>query len=187
MHRIETVTKEDIGMMIRLYRQCLNDGEPIQEQIEKGFYSGSFIGVKCIGDNGEIMGVFTAFKGIAFTCEHRELVTYFRSKYPKESIYTAEMLVVSPKWRHLGIAQALVEAFNEKLQETDATYLLIELWREPTGRIPGRVVLGIIGGEVEHLYKPYFYKELASYGLTCPICGPVCQCGADICLLKLNQ
>lgn len=173
--------------MIQLYRQYLNDGNPIDEQIRKGFYSDDFIGVKCVDEDGSIVGVFTAFKGVAFTCGHEDLVDYFQTRYPEASIYTAEMIVVLPKWRHLGIAQLLVEAFNTKLRETDATYLLIELWREPTGRIPGRVVLGIIGGEVEHLYKPHFYDDLESYGLTCPICGRTCKCGADICLLELES
>ncbi len=187
MHRIETITEEDIGMMVQLYRQYLNDGEPIENQIRRGFYSDNFVGVKCVGEDGRIMGVFTAFKGIAFTCEHQELVAYFYTKYPNQSIYTAEMLVVLPKWRHLGVARLLVEAFTQKLVQTDATYLLIELWREPTGRIPGRVVLGVIGGEEEHLYRPHFYENLEAYGLTCPICGKICKCGADICLLKLDK
>lgn len=186
MLQYDDVTKKDIDEMIRLYRKYLNDGEPIIDQITDNYYSGSFVGVKCINDNGKIIGVLSGYKGLDFTCGHDELAADIRTRYPEAMIYTTEMLVVRPEYRHQGVAAGLVNQFNDRISKTDAQYLLVELWREPTGRVPGRVILSELGGEVEHRYIPMFYKNLADYGLTCPICGVECVCGADICLLKLN-
>jgi len=175
----------DLPELTSIYRRYLNDGESIERQLERGMTSGGFIGVKCVAD-GEICGVFSAFKGIEFTCGHDELVKSLKDKYKDAVIYTTEMIVVLPNFRHQGIAHEMVKRFKEQINQTNAEYLLIELWRKPSGRVPGRVVLNVLGGEVEYAHYPMFYKDLSKYELTCPICGVACICGADISMLKLT-
>jgi len=185
MPKYERIQEADLEAMTAIYKRYLNKGESIGSQIRQGFYESQFVGVKCIDKTGGICGIISGFKGIRFTCGHEELVNKIKKKYKDESIYTTEMLVVLPGKRHQGIGEELVRRFKKQLDQTDAKYLLSELWRKPGGKVPGKVIVEVLGNEVEHWYLANFYKDLAKYKLTCPICGENCICGADISLIKL--
>lgn len=178
--------ESDFEIMVELYKKYLNDGELIDQHLKEGMESDGYIGFKCVSEGGEVCGLFTAGAGIDFTCGHLDLAEKIRTDYPYTSIYTADMLVVKPEYRQYGIAAELVLKLRDKLHECGVDFFLAELWRVPDGRLPGKVVLEV-GKEIEHTFYPNFYKDIAKYGLSCPICGKDCICGADICLMELTE
>lgn len=187
MFHYKKVEALDIPDMIKLYKIYLNDGEIIDEQITKDFYTDGFIGIKCVDEHNKMIGVVSAFPGVEFTCGHEALVEEIKALYKGHCIYTTEMIVVIPEFRHLNIGEQMINHFHVALDRTKADYFITELWKEPSGRVPGRLITNILGGEVKHYSIPLFYEALASYGLTCPICGDTCVCGAEISIIDLHQ
>lgn len=175
----------DLPIMVELYKKYLNDGPSIEGYLKEGFESDGYIGFKCLDEYDNVCGVFSTRIGIDFTCEHFALVNKIKENHSNKKIYTADMLVVLPEYRHFGIAYELVLKLKNKLIEYEVDLFLVELWREPDGRLPGKVILDWLGKEIEHTFYPDFYKDIAKYELTCPICGTNCICGADICLIEL--
>lgn len=186
MYKYDALTKEDLPVIIEFYNEFLNGGKGVEKHLNEAVISNEYFGVKCIDLNGKICGIFSSYKGIEFTCEHLALVEKLENKYKNKDIYTLDMMAVLPEHRNKGIAYQLGLKLKDMLLEKKAELLMAELWRQPDGKLPGKVILDCLGHEIEHEYYPNFYIELEKYELSCPICGVPCICGADICILDLE-
>lgn len=186
MYKYIPLAKTDLPVIIKFYKEFLNGGRGVEEHLNQAIVSKEYFGIKCIDLNGEICGIFSAYKGIEFTCAHFDLVEKLEHRYKNKNIYTLDMMAVLPEHRNEGIAYELGLKLKDMLLEKKAELLMAELWRQPDGKLPGKVILDSIGHEIEHNYYPGFYTELEKYELSCPICGVPCICGADICILDLE-
>lgn len=186
MYKYTPLEKSDLPEIIKFYKEYLNGGHGVEIHLEEVFDSKDYMGVKCIDSQGTIFGIFSAYKGVEFTCGHLDLVEELENKYKDKNIYTLDMMAVLPEHRNEGIAFKLGLQLKEMLLNRKVQILMAELWRQPTGKLPGKVILDSIGHELEHNYFPDFYLELEKYELSCPICGVPCKCGADVCLLALE-
>lgn len=186
MYKYVYLTKEDLPIIINFYKEFLNGGIGVDKHIQRAMESNNYIGVKCLDSEGNTYGVFSAYRGIEFTCGHLDLIKELQEKYKNKNVYTLDMMAVLPNHRNEGIAYELGLRLKDLLLENKAEILMAELWRQPDGKLPGKVILDSIGHELEHSHFSNFYEELEKYELTCPICGVPCKCGADICLLDLE-
>lgn len=186
MYSYGFLTEEDREIIISFYEEFLNGGKGVRKHIEELMGNNNYIGIKCIDSEGLVCGIFSAYRGVEFTCGHLDLVQEIQYKYENRNIYTLDMMVVLPSHRNEGIAYELGLQLKKVLQSHRAELLMAELWRQPDGKLPGKVILDSIGHQLEHNYFPDFYEELERYELNCPICGVPCRCGADICILDLE-
>jgi GNAT superfamily N-acetyltransferase len=190
----ECVTGDDCEALSELYRRYLNGGETVERWLREGLRTPGYLGVKCIED-GEIIGVVSCRPGIEFTCGHSEIAREIERKWGSGAFYTADMGVVVPHRRGMGIARRLMEMIRVRLTEAGCEYIVTELWLRSR-----RFGTGYEDSQIIHAVEKYwgkcicvgtysdFYRDLSTYGMTCPHCGAgECQCSAMVCLVPLGK
>ena len=180
------IIRDDLGEVIALYEKYLNSGEYIERSMRKAFDSEEYIGYKAC-DNGRIVGFFCGQKEIEFTYPHPELEKEIRYFAGNRKLYTPDGLLILDEYRKHGIAGELIRRMKKCLLEKQIELALVELWIYPDGTIPARTPLKDIGEAVYEKRISMFYSRLREYGITCPICGAECKCGALIQLLEVKE
>ena len=177
--------KEDIDTLTDYYRRYLNDGEELIDFIRTAAKGDNYFGSKAV-ENGRIVGFFTFQLGMMFTYPRPDLIEKLEEKTGGKKTVTVDTLVVLPGERGKGIAGSLRERNSRLLKEREVCFMLAESWIYPDGRVPSYRVYADMGEIVFEEKIPLFYKDLGKYGITCPICGKECRCGADILLTALT-
>jgi GNAT superfamily N-acetyltransferase len=178
------ITGDDEEEIIALTLKHLTDGSYVENCMRRQFSSGKYLGVKAT-ENGELAGYLTFKEGIDFTYPHPELAEEAKKEAKGRKVFTGDAIYVNPKYRNRGLGGKLTAMARDIMLENGGYYFLGEMWIYPDGMIPAYSPSKIYG-EYEYEKKvPMFYKDNKKYGLTCPICGEECKCGALISLIRL--
>ncbi len=178
--------KEDIDTLTEYYSRYLNDGEGLIDFIRTAAEGDGYFGSKAV-ENGTIVGFFTFQLGMMFTYPRPDLIEKLEKRTGGKKTVTVDTLVVLPEKRGKGVAGSLRERNSRLLKERGISFMLAESWIYPDGRVPSFRVYADMGRIVFEEKIPLFYKDLGKYGITCPICGSECRCGADILLTELTS
>ncbi len=178
------ISEADIPEIISLYAKHLNEGESISASISSAWENGSYMGF-IAKENGETAGFMTVRRGIAFTYPHPDLEAEIAEISKGKKIAYCDALLVLPKNREEGTAHELAAKVKEFLRNMGVELFLSEIWIYPDGTSPAQKVFESVGTVVWKERSDDFYRDLASYGMSCPICGTDCVCGAWIELMEL--
>ncbi len=178
------IKRADIPRIIELYEQYLNSGASISEQIRTFWEDGSYMGYMAVSGSKPV-GLMTVRQGIAFTYPHPELEAELDWIVQGKRIANCDALLVMPEYRKTGIAHAMAAHVRELLQRISYDYFLAEIWIYPDGQAPGKSTLESVGDLIWQRRIDGFYRDLADYGMSCPLCGERCVCGAWIDLMEL--
>ncbi|MBO4336986.1 MAG: GNAT family N-acetyltransferase [Lachnospiraceae bacterium] len=173
------VTDNDLGDIIEYYERYLNSGGKIKDSIRSAFENREYFGFKA-EDNGRAIGFFTFQDGIAFTYPHEDIEQQVIKVAGDMKVATVDALMVSDRYRGLGIATELAKRCSVLLKEKGVELIMVEIWIYPDGRSPARKVYDKMGKTVWSRKEELFYRDSADYGIICPICGKKCMCGAFI-------
>ncbi len=180
------ITSDDIPQIIDYTQRFLTNGEEIREEIELSVEEGNYFGIKAT-DGKEIVGFLTIKKGVQFTVPHPGLEREIRRITNPGCVYYVDGIWVSEDYRHHGISCGLVKRTGSFVKQLGGDYIFIEEWIYPDGHIPVKDVISKWGTPVYEKEVPLFYKDMKKYGMTCPICGSNCKCGALIRLYSVKD
>ena len=176
--------KKDIPQIIALYEEHLNSGGNIAEIIRRSWEDGSYVG--CVAtENGKILGFLTARMGIAFTYPHPELEAELAAFVRDKRIAMCDAFLVLPDYRNRGIAHNLTARTRELLLNMSCVCFMAEIWLYPNGDSPAKAALESVGTVVWQRRYDRFYEDLERYGMSCPVCGTHCACGAWVEVMEL--
>ncbi len=173
------ITSDDIPQIIECTQKYLTDGEEIKEEIELSAEEENYFGVKAT-EGGELIGFLTIKKGIQFTCPHPYLEREIRKAANRKTVSFVDGIWVCKNHRGKGVSGELARRTKKLLKDIGAEYIFIEEWIYPDGHIPAERLLSSYGEPVYEKEIPMFYRDMAKYGMKCPICGENCKCGAKI-------
>ena len=168
---------EDISEVTELYARWLNGGQSIRDDIFRAWDAGAYFGTRAVL-RGQTAGIFTMREGLEFTYPHPELEAEVLEQAHGRKIYTSDALLVLPEYRDEGIAHRLIHDTIRQLRQREPGVVLTEIWIYANGKCPAREPLETMGRVFWRKRVPGFYRYLDRYGITCPICGKNCVCGA---------
>ena len=186
MIRYRPIKGSDIPQIVELYAQYLNSGEYYSELIRSWWAEGAYQGYAAVQD-GAMIGLMTVRRGIAFTYPHPELEAELSLVVGDQPVANCDALLVLPEHRHEGVAGKLAGKILKLLMEEDYRYFLSEVWIYPDGTVPASSVFESFGRLVWQRQIDGFYRDLERYGMSCPICGSRCVCGARIDLMEIEK
>lgn len=185
------IEESDLEEVSKLYFKYLNGGDYIKEQIEVEIKSKDFIGFKAKADN-KIVALAYGTRGMGFTYPRKDiesdLLDYIRNydkTFEESKIFSSDALLVLPDFRHNGLANKLMLLLRESLIKTGYKYVFVEMWRHIDGFVPAEAPHDLLGEVIYRKEYLNFYNKLIDFGITCPICGRDCKCGAQIEIIKL--
>lgn len=185
------IEEADFEEVVNLYIEHLNGGDYIRKQIEKEFASEAFIGFKT-KINNKIVAISYGTRGMGFTYPRNDIeqeVLDFLKNYDKDfeqgKLFSSDALLVIPEYRNEGFANELMLLLKEAIKCSGYRYVFVEMWRHEDGYIPADAPHNTLGEVIYRKVYLDFYKRLIDFGITCPICGENCKCGAQIEIIKL--
>jgi GNAT superfamily N-acetyltransferase len=178
------IRESDIPQIIELYARYLNGGQSIADSIRAAWADGSYLGYIAIED-GSTLGCMTVRRGIEFTYPHPELEAELAAFTKGKRVAYCDALIVLPGHRGEGAAHVLSTRVRELLVQMSIDYFLAEIWIYPDGHAPAQNVFESIGTILWKRRIDGFYRDLARYGLNCPVCGADCVCGAWVEVMEL--
>ncbi len=180
------ITPADAGSVADIYEQYLNGGEYMRRHVEEGILAQGYVGCKAVCE-GEIIGVVSARRGIDMTYPHPEMEECLRKLFPARRFYSLEAMVVLPQFRRHNIMHTLGRHLLPGLYANGCELFFTELWIYPDGDIPADWEVSSWGECVYEEDVPMFYAHLADHGMSCPLCGENCVCGARIKILDMTK
>ena len=184
----ERAVSTDEDAITQMYETYLNAGPSIQEYIRKGLANKDTVGIKCTDtETGKLVGIIASRPGLEFTYPHPELEAEIKSRWGDQGIYSSDVMIVDPAYRHQGVAKELTLRLREGLITQRARCIVMELWVRPDGVIPALHPVHYLGEPTVVTISQDFYKDLGNYGLTCPECGAECHCGAMIAVIDFQR
>ena len=178
------IRSADIPQITALYAQYLNSGESISESIRAAWRDGSYMGFAA-HEEGKLLGFVTVRRGIVFTYPHPELESELAEVTKGMRTAYCDALVVLPDRRREGTAHVLCAKVRDLLLQISIDHFLAEVWIYPDGTAPAQQAFETVGKVVWKRRIDGFYRDLARYGMSCPVCGTDCVCGAWIELMEL--
>ena len=177
----------DVDAITEMYEVYLNAGPSIRNYILEGLRNEGTVGVRCVDtDTGKLVGVIASRPGLEFTYPHPKLEEKLRARWGTEGVYSSDIMVVDPAYRHHGVAKELTLRLREGLISKGAKCIVMELWIRPDGKIPALHPVHYLGEPTTVSIYRNFYKDLDKYGLTCPECGSHCVCGAMVAVIDFR-
>ena len=178
----------DEDAITEMYETYLNDGPGIRAYIRKGLENEGLVGIKCVDtDTGRLVGIIASRPGLEFTYPHPELEAEITARWGSKGVYSSDVMIVDPNYRHRGVARELSLRLREGLLSRNAVCIVMELWIRPDGEIPALHPVNFLGEPTVITISRDFYKDLGKYGLTCPECGTDCRCGAMIAAIDFRR
>ena len=184
MLRYREIRACDIPQIVELFALYLNSGESISQSIRDAWASGDFMGYTALAD-GKIAGFLTLRDGIVFTYPHPELEEEIAGFAEGRKIGYCDALLVLPEHRANGVAEKLAEKSRKLLLSRGYELMMAEIWIYPDGHAPAKTVFESMGKPVLQKRVDGFYRDLAAYGMGCPVCGEHCVCGAWVEVMEL--
>lgn len=166
-----------------LFEHHLNSGPGIDAYFDTLFGVKKRVGLKGTQD-GRIIAAFLCSEGAGFTVPHPDLLERVLAITGREPVYTVDMIYTEPVHRRSGIQSMFSTLVIEELTARGVRWLLFEHWiktgrTEPDFRMlrTDYIDLGSFSD---------YYREIKNHGISCPICGALCSCGAKIILYKIK-
>lgn len=181
--RYEEITPADYNEVCEIYEAYLNSGDYIKDEIRESMENQDFIGLKAV-DGETVAGMCFGSAGIRLTYPHPELEAELQAAAGDRKVFTFDALAVRPEYRGQHISIELLTRLAALIRSRGYPVTLSEMWVYPDGDIPVVPLLPHIGKPLYETRAEGFYKDLAKYGLECPICGKNCVCNA---LLQLTE
>ena len=178
--RYSEIRDEDIDAILALADRHLTHGYYVAREASRRNY----YGVK-VEDGDQMVGFLTFKEGIDLTLPHAELERKIRAMAADGMIVNGEAVFVNPAYRKCGLGGEMMRRSLSMMRAMGAKYLLLEFWIYPDMKIPS---LRLPDASLRILYEERlerFYRDLPRYGMTCPICGGDCKCGALVRLFSL--
>ncbi len=183
--RYSEIGPEDIDAISTMTERYLTHGHYIRRAITREASRHNYYGVK-VQDGEQMVGFLTFKEGIDFTLPHAELERKIRDMTAGGMVVNGDAVFVNPAYRKGGLGGEMMRRSLSIMRAMGAEYLLLEFWIYPDRKIPA---LYLPDANLKILYEERlerFYRDLPRYGMSCPICGENCQCGALIRLFSLN-
>lgn len=178
----------DAPAITRMYETYLNEGPSIADYVRQGLEDPRMVCIKCVDtDTGALVGIIGSRPGPEFTYPHPELEEEIKARWGPEGIYSSDVMIVNPAYRGRGVSRELTVQLREGLKAVGARAIAMELWIRPDGEIPALRSARHLGEAVVVARSEDFYRDLARYGLRCPVCGSHCRCGALIAVVDFRQ
>lgn len=181
-----SVTHEDVSQLISIYRSQFENADWVNSMLDVSLSRDGHIGIKATDENGRILAVQLATKGIYLTHTNRELYQKLAFNTIGLEIYTGAMAYVDESCRGHGLAGCMNREMKRLLHERRVDMLLCEMACDKNGGYPGEFSLKVFDqyiflGEYEH-----YYREATKTGdRECLICGKLpCECSAKFYLFQ---
>lgn len=188
MYGYSPMTRDDLRDAVMFYETYLNAGACVKRRLGRWLGDGAYAGYVCRGADGSTAGMASALPGVHFTTPHPRARRAVLKRCADGPVYTLDMIAVAGDQRHNGISRALADRLVPDLIGRGARYLAMELWILPDGRIPAEAAFFPRWGETVYLEDfSRFYEDLPRYGMTCPLCGGDCACGARVRVIRLPE
>ena len=181
---VRFIGNDDMEEVIEYYERYLNSGEMIRKAIRTAFEEERYFGCKAEYD-GETAGFFTFLEGSFLTYPHPVLEQEIETWIGGEKVATVDALMVDSAYRKSGIAGQMAALCTKELKERGFKLFLVEIWVYPDGSSPAKRIYEQMGKVLWEKDVPLFYKDAHRYGLSCPICGDHCKCGAILELIGI--
>jgi GNAT superfamily N-acetyltransferase len=179
------ISLDDLDELVRLHEEYLNYGEGIRPHFEEILRDPECVALKhCI--DGEIAGLIIYTKGIALSGNHEDLVVRLEALTKGKKVYTGDAVLAKKEYRSLGVADNLYAMAIAEFKRIGVELVLHEYWVYPNGSVPARRMFRQLTEIVYSERIADFYSDFHHYGYHCPICGEVCTCAAEICLIKIT-
>ncbi|MBR4759741.1 MAG: GNAT family N-acetyltransferase [Lachnospiraceae bacterium] len=185
MIEISSITSDDLPQITRYYETYLNSGETVRAAIRNAFEKGICYGCKAVSD-GEVAGYFTFQDGISLTCPQPDAQKQIAKLAAGMNVVTVDALMVGKEYRGCGIAGQMAKWNKEMLLRRGIEAFLVEIWVYPDGSSPARAIYEKMGQSLWRRQIPMFYKDAHRYGISCPICGSRCVCGAVLEIIRVT-
>ena len=185
MIRYEKITEDDLEAIVSFYQRYLNSGDYMKEQLQREILRKDFRGYKAI-DGETAVGFCYGKDGLELTYPHEELEAHVLEAAKNHKVHYVDAMVIDEGYRNRGISAELVRLYKEELIKDGYDATFGEIWIYPDGRMPSHRPMTGFGKAFWEYEEPYFYKDLGRYGLTCPICGANCICGAKLTLYNIE-
>ena len=186
MMEVREIAQEDIPQIVALYAKYLTSGESISQTIQKAWNEGDYGGYIAFSD-GKTAGFMTVREGIEFTYPHPALEEELAAFVKDKRIVFCDALLILPDYRNEGVAHLLAADTRKLLIQKGFDYFLAEIWIYPDDRSPAKEVFETMGRIVWQKRIDGFYSQFPSYGMSCPICGDNCVCGAWVDVMELER
>ena len=183
--RYSEIDENDIDTISTMTERYLTHGNYIRKAITREASRHNYYGVK-VEDGTRMVGFLTFKEGIDFTLPHAELEQKIRAMTTDGMVVNGDAVFVNPAYRKCGLGGGMMRRSLSIMRAMGAKYLLLEFWIYPDMKIPA---LYLPDANLKILYEErleQFYRDLPRYGMTCPICGKDCRCGALIRLFALT-
>ncbi len=180
------LTREDLPELVRLYKQYLNGGDFIEQEAVRAFDSGIYFGVKA-EENGQIAGLLGFREELELTYPHPALEEELLGVLGAHRFCSVDCLLVLPEYRGHGLSHGLALRGRQELLDRGIELVQAEIWIYPDGQSPAREPLETLGEVFWQRREDRFYPKLKEYGMTCPLCGEDCRCGAWIDVMNVNE
>ena len=178
------VTKDDLKQITEYYETYLNSGEAVRSSIRSAFERGEYFGFKAV-DGDKVAGYFTFQEGVLLTYPHEDYERELKNAIGNRHAVTVDALMVDRDYRGRGIAKELARRNLEDLRSRGVELFCVEIWVYPDGSIPAKNVYEAMGKPIYHKLATKFYKDAHEYGISCPICGERCECGALLEVIRI--
>ncbi|MCR5282651.1 MAG: GNAT family N-acetyltransferase [Lachnospiraceae bacterium] len=180
------VTKDDLKDIIEYYETYLNSGEAVRSSIRSAFEQGRYFGYKAMDqDTDKVAGYFTFQEGVLLTYPHADYERELEHATAHRRTVTVDALMVDRGYRARGIAKELARLNLEDLRSRGVELFCVEIWVYPDGSIPAKNVYEAMGKPIYHKLAADFYKDAHTFGISCPICGTHCKCGALLEVIRI--
>lgn len=179
----EPIEFGDFNELLELYTKYINYGAGAVAEFSRAMNASDSFGFKCTED-GAIIGFVLYENILEYTGGRADFVDEVNADIGCERALTCAAIVVEEKYERHGICSRLMSCGTKEMKKRGFSYLLVDMWIYPDGRIPAEVLLRFAAsyklyGVIENFYKDCYKKEIY-----CPVCGQRCVCGAKIYLLK---
>ncbi len=176
---IEPITKNDFEEITKLVDLNLAPGEVDLDYLYS-LPAGSIYLAK-VGD--EISGVvISRLPAIFFREIPEKFISLDLIKQDKEKIGNIHIIIISPKFRRLGIGKRLVKKALEYLNDFGVAVVLVHVWMQSPGNSSFEL-FSALGFKPLKLYKKS-WSEYPNY--ICVRCGSPCQCDSLEMVLDLT-
>lgn len=185
MIRYEKITESDLDEMISFYQRYLNSGAYMKEQLQREVQRKDFRGYKAV-EQETIVGLCFGKDELELTYPHEELENYILDAARGHIVHYVDAMMTDERYRNRGISTGMVKAYKEELMKDGYDATFGEIWIYPDGRMPSHLPMTGFGKAFWEYKQPLFYKDLEMYGITCPLCGAHCICGAKLTLYGIE-
>lgn len=186
MIEYKRLTKDDLDEMFYFYETYLNEGEFMRDQLREEIEDESFVGYKAVED-GKTVGICFGKDKLELTYPHPRLEQKIMKAKGNLKLHCVDAMVVDKDYRYMGVSTGMLKAYKEEIADKGYDLIFGEIWIYPDGNMPVNKPMMTFGKPYWESVEKMYYRNLSKYGLTCPVCGKKCICGAKLTLYNFER